>query len=276
MHWTGWRRYWFLECAARAGYAARGLLYLMVGTLSLLAAVELRDTALGTRGALTAFGRWPAGPVWLFALGLGLTALMLWRLAQAVFDIEGKGASPMGLARRFGQAISGLGYGALGYSAVDLSDDLHALLPGQPGHEVVERILDTAFGNELLLGAGLLILVVALGCGKKALSPDLDWKLGCEGGVRRWAVLMGRAGHLARASVLLLLGGFAVQEAFTSDAVQAASLGKVLQSLEAQPSGFLALAAAGLGLAAYGAFGLIEARYRRIRMPRRLRVGGTP
>lgn len=266
-------RSWLLECVARAGYAARGLLYLLVGALSLMAAFELRDTTLGARGALTALGRWPAGPVWLFVVGLGLIALMAWRLAQAVFDTEGKGASLAGLARRFGQAISGLGYGALGYSAVDLSDNLGDLLPGQSSHEFVVRILGTAFGSELLLGAGSVVLVVAFGYASKALSHGPGWNLTCEGRVRRCAVLIGRVGYLARSSVLLLLGIFAIQAAFTPDAVQAVSLGRVLQSLEAQPSSFLALAAMGLGLGAYGAFNLIEARYRCIPAPRQLRLG---
>ncbi len=258
-----------LEWTARGGFAARGLVYLMLGALALMAALELRDAPLGARGALAAFGRWPMGPVWLYAIGLGLFAFAAWRRVQAVFDTEGEGGSLAGLIRRAGRGISGLLHGALGYSALDLSDNVAAFHPGYPGHDAFERVLATPFGGGILLVVGALAAAAALGNAAKALPWRLDRELGCPEGIRRWAVPVGRAGHLSRALVLALVGAFSIEAALGPGALRPVTLGEVLRSLEAQPFGSLALAGTALGLAAYGAYGLVVARYYRASAPRR-------
>ena len=258
-----------LEWTARGGFAARGLVYLMLGALALMAALELRDAPLGARGALAAFGRWPLGPVWLYTLGLGLFAFAAWRLAQAVLDTEGEGRSVTGIVRRAGRGISGLLHGALGYSALDLGDNVGAFRPGYLGHDAFERVLATPFGSGVLLAVGALVAAAALGNAAKALPRRLDGELGCPEGIRRWAVPVGRAGYLARALVLALIGTFSIEAALGPGALHVVTLGEVLRSLEAWPFGSLALAGTALGLFAFGAYGLVEARYYRAAAPRR-------
>lgn len=119
----------------------------------------------------------------------------------------------------------------------------------------------------LMLGA--LVAAAALGNAAKALPRRLDRELDCPGGVRRWAVPVGRAGHLSRALVLALIGAFSIEAALGPGALRPVTLGEVLRSLEAQPFGSLALAGTALGLAAFGAYALVEARYHRAAAPRR-------
>jgi len=259
-----------LQWWARAGYSARGLVYLMAGALSLMASLELRESAAGTSQVLTTFGGWYFGGVWLFTIGAALIGFTTWRFVQAVFDPEGHGTSLKGLVHRVGCGISGLIYGALGYSALDLSDSLAALRPEHPDHPVVQSFLGTPFGDEILLVVGLCVLVGAVGNGMKAFSRKLDGHLACSDAVRRWAVPLGRVGYLSRALVFLLLGGFLVETALDLAQADFVSLGEALQSLEAQPRGSLLLGAAALGLMAFGAFGLVEACCSRIPIPREL------
>lgn len=154
----------------------------MLGALALMAALELRDAPLGARGALAAFGRWPMGPVWLYAIGSGFFAFAAWRLVQAVFDTEGEGRSLAGLVRRAVWGISGLLHGALGYSALDFSDNVAAFHPGCPGHDAFERVLATPFGGGILLVVGALVAAAALGNAAKALSRRLERHPDCSGG----------------------------------------------------------------------------------------------
>lgn len=251
-----------LRWMARTGFAARGIVYLMIGTLALMAALELRALPAGTGGALEAFGAWPLGAAWLFAIGLGLLAFMVLRLGQAVLDLESHGRSALGLARRAGYGLSGAIHGVLGNTALELSGDVTALRPQDPGHAVFQQALAAGFGAELLLGAALLVVVAGLGNGWKALSRGLAREL--EEGPPRWALLMGRAGYLARGLVLLLLGGFMAHSALDAGGARLVSLGRVLQALEDGPQGVLLLSAMGFGLAAFGAFALVQARHGRL------------
>src|SRR3712207_4917276 len=102
-----------VEWLARAGYGGRGLVYIAVGVIAVLAAFELRGSAEGTQGTLAAFGRLPLGPLWLALLAVSLAGFVLWRAAQALFDADRQGRSRKALANRAGQGISALVYAGL-------------------------------------------------------------------------------------------------------------------------------------------------------------------
>ncbi len=263
-----------LEWLARAGYGARGVVYLMIGVLSLLAAFELRRDAVGAQGALSAFSGGPLGLVWLAAVGLGLCGFVLWRAAQAVGDADRQGTSPKALANRAGQALSGLIYGALAWSAFGLLDGIDDYREeDEEARQAAGAILGLPFGEQLLVGAGLLVLGAAAGNFLNAFSKSFGRELSCGGDTRRWAKRVGRTGYFARGAVFLTFGIFLIEAALDLDSGAARSVGGALQSLEAQPFGSALLAVAALGLGAFGAFGLVEAAYRRIRVPDELSLG---
>jgi H+/Cl- antiporter ClcA len=78
---------------------------------------------------------------------------------------------------------------------------------------------------------------------------------------------MGRLGFAARGIVFLVIGGFLVAAAIHSRASQARGLGGALDALAAQPFGWILLAVTAAGLFAFGAFSMVEARYRHIDAP---------
>ena len=79
-----------------------------------------------------------------------------------------------------------------------------------------------------------------------------------------WARRAGRAGFAARGVAFALIAWFFLQAARQHDAGEAGGLRAALQTLAAQPSGSTLLAIVGGGLALFGAYSLVEARYRRI------------
>ncbi|MDP3802659.1 DUF1206 domain-containing protein [Brevundimonas sp.] len=265
-----------LELAARLGYGARGFVYLSAGMLILLAAVEVIGDTVGIKGALDWLAVRPLGRLWMFLIGLGLTAFVMWRLLQTVFDADHEGVSGHGLRTRLSQGFSGLSYAALSFAAFSLL--VHA--PGaDPAAEGVERsreqaatVLSLPFGNWLLVVGGLLIFGTGAGNIVKAWREDFTRYLACSEKTCRRVAPLARIGHVARGLAYLPLAVLVVIAGLRSKASDVTSLGAALEAVERQPAGSWVLIAGALGFVAFGAFSFIEARFRRIRPPRKLKL----
>ena len=81
---------------------------------------------------------------------------------------------------------------------------------------------------------------------------------------QRWAIGLSRFGIAARGVVFALMGVFVLQAAIQADPQEARGLDGALESLQGQSYGPYLLGLAALGLVAYGAYCLLNARYRRI------------
>jgi hypothetical protein len=256
-----------LELVARAGYGARGIVYLMVGAFAAMAALELRSQTAGTEEALQSFVAWPLGPVWLGAIAVGLVGFVIWRLLQAFLDADRRGSRPKDLLFRAGQAFSALLYAALAWSAFQVLDGLDDIREGEGGQDPVAALLDLPLGETLLFVAAAVTAAAAAGNFAKAISKTFGRELSCAGGVRSWAVPVGRAGYAARGVVFSGLALILAEIGLDLASAQEGTLAAMLQELERLPFGSALLLATGLALAGFGLFGLVEARYRRIDVP---------
>jgi hypothetical protein len=81
---------------------------------------------------------------------------------------------------------------------------------------------------------------------------------------RDWVVRIGRAGYSARGIAFMMIGGFLIGAALHANPAEAIGLDGALAALAAQPFGPYLLGLVAAGLAAYGVFALVEARYRRM------------
>ena len=80
---------------ARAGFAARGVLYLLVGALAVRIGLTGTSEQADRGGALAEVVSTPFGFVLLWALGVGLAGMALWRLSEALTGAAGpKGDRP--------------------------------------------------------------------------------------------------------------------------------------------------------------------------------------
>ncbi|WGM40582.1 DUF1206 domain-containing protein [Caulobacter sp. NIBR1757] len=259
-----------LEWAARAGYAARGFVYLSIGGLAASSAIELARTPTGAKGAIAALAEWPLGQVWAALIAIGLIGFALWRGVQAVFDADRQGSDPKGLASRAGQAISGLVYGALAWSILELLDELEDYGEAdetESAQQGAAQLLSLPFGGWLLLIVGVFVLAVGVAGVVQAFRTDFGKRLGCKAGTRRWACWVGRIGYGMRGLAFLPLGLILVRAGWDARASEVRNLGGALQSLEAQPFGSAVLFVTGLGLAAFGLYAVLEALWRRIDPP---------
>src|ERR1019366_3874743 len=73
---------------ARFGYAAKGIVYLIIGVLAVELAAGRGGATTDQRGALHAIYAQPFGQFMLIIVAIGLIAFALWSFIQAVFDTD--------------------------------------------------------------------------------------------------------------------------------------------------------------------------------------------
>lgn len=151
-----------LELTSRLGYAARAAVYLTIGVIAVLAAVDLTPRPAGAGDALELWATWPLGLVLISALAGCLLAFSGWRVLQAVFDADGHGTGPRAWAVRAGQAVSGLAYGALAVSALELLDGLEDIGEADETDSALRTVEARPFGSVILAALGLGLIAFGL------------------------------------------------------------------------------------------------------------------
>jgi hypothetical protein len=256
---------------ARLGYAAKGVVYLVIGVLAARLAAGAGGQATDQNGALRVIGDGPLGKLALGVIGVGLLGYMVWRLVSAATDAERRGDDPTSLAVRTGHAIRGIAYGLLGLEALRSISERGGAggEGGERAESLTARLFEMPFGTALVYLAALGFVGYAgyqayRAWSEKKVRSHLD--LAEAGPARaRWIVRIGQFGIAARAVVFALLGVFLVRAARERDSSEAGGLSDSLTTLAAAPYGRVALGVVALGLAAYGVYELATARYRHMR-----------
>lgn len=259
----------WMERFARMGYAARGIVYAVVGLLAVQTALGARSARRGvtdTRGALQEVAAHSIPLLWLLAAGL--FAYAIWRAAQGLLDRERKGSGVKGLAHRLGRLFTAAVYGSLGLAAVRLALGAHRrLADSRAPQEWTARLMGEPFGRWLVaaVGAG----VVAGGCYQlwRGWSEKFRQEIRLQEmdpAESRLAIHAGKLGLMARGVVFLISGWFLIQAAVKTDPRQVRGLAGALAVLAGQPHGAILLGLVAVGLVAFGAWSLLLARYGRI------------
>jgi Domain of Unknown Function (DUF1206) len=104
------------ELVARSGYAAYGLVNVLVGVLSVRAAFGGGGKTAGQEGALQTILLAPLGRGLLGLVALGLLGYATWRLFQGILDPDDEGGDAKGLIKRADHIVNGLFHAALAMS----------------------------------------------------------------------------------------------------------------------------------------------------------------
>lgn len=252
-----------IERLARLGYTSIGIVYMIVGGFAIAAGLGGRGKAGSQSDAFALILRQPFGRALLIAVAAGLAGYVLWRFTSAVMDDERRGSDAKGIAIRLAGFGRGLVYATLAIEAARMALDRGR---GEGGEQQTQhwtaRLLEAPFGRWLLALAGL--GVVAYGAYQLYAAWDAKLskriRLGeIDGRVRRKVIGVSRFGIGARGVVFVLIGGSLVIAALKHSARSAHSTTGALQQLP-EPL----LAAVGFGLAAYGVYALVNARYRKM------------
>jgi Domain of Unknown Function (DUF1206) len=247
---------------ARAGFAARGVVYVIMGILAIKLALGSGGTSADQQGALRTIAEQPFGKVLLIVVAIGLGGYSLWRLARAFLG-HGPEGSDSGFDRVAAFA-SGVVYAGLCAIAVKI-------LLGSSGSGGAKETTAGVFGwpaGTWLVGiAGAVLIGVGLYQGYRGISKDFlnDSKTErMSARTRRWIERIGTAGHLARMVVFCLVGVFLIKAAIDYNPHQAVGLDGALAKVDHTSYGPLLLGLIAAGLIAFGTYSLSDARFRRI------------
>lgn len=252
-----------IESLMRAGYAARGVVYLIVGGIAVFAAVNGGE-AEGSTGALEFLFKQPFGQVLLGVVAAGLFAYTAWRVVDAVMDLEDEGDDTEGYASRAGQLLSGVTHAFLGVSAVTI------ILNGAEARDGGERstteswtaaLIDTPLGRTAIIAAGAVTICVGIYLFIKARKAAYRSKIHKNETTQNLAPVI-RFGLVAHGAVLLIIGSLIAWAGVAHDPDRAAGLGEALRILETQAFGRLLLGVTGAGLAGFAIYCFVMARYR--------------
>ena len=250
-----------LEWLMRAGYGARGVVYLIVGGIAFFAALNGGE-AEGTSGALNFLIRQPFGAVLLAITAAGLFAYTLWRLVDGIMDLENEGDDAEGYANRAGQIMSGLTHAALGVSAIlILMKGARASGDDSSAENWSASLMQHPAGQLVVIAAGITTLCVAIYLFHKAWNAAHRKDIIRREMAERLepAVRFGLAAH---GFVLLIVGGLILWAGISANPEHAAGLGEALRILETQAYGRVLLALAGAGLVGFAVYCFVMARYR--------------
>lgn len=257
------------EGLMRLGYAAKGLVYVILGGLALAAALGHGGETTDTKGAVRALSLGPAGHTLLLVVAVGLFGYALWGILDALLDLDGNGTTPKGVVSRIAVFVIALGYIGLGLAALNigLGTGSGGSSSNQETHDLTARLLHAPAGVVLVVILGLVLLGVACALAYLAWTAQFMRSMRHDktsATVERALRWLGRAGYGALAVVTAEIGVFLIVAALRRNAGESRGMGAALATLAAQPYGHVLLGIVALGLIAFGAFSLAEARYRRI------------
>ena len=250
-----------LELLARGGYAASGVVHLLLGALVVAVAFG-RGGQTDQSGAFRTIAGAPLGMAMLWVLAVLLAALGLYHLVQCFLVREDSAAKAWGKrASEVGQAVV---FAALGFVAATVA--LGARPNGDSSARSASRdVLGLPGGPVLLglIGAGVLIggIVFAVMGVRKSFVK----KLSLPGGRLGDAVtVLGVVGYVAKGVALAIVGVLLAVAAVTVDPKKAGGLDAAVHTLIGLPFGPALTVAAGVGFAAYGVFLFFRARYAKL------------
>jgi hypothetical protein len=244
-----------------AGYGVVNLLLAWLTTRVAFGASEAEAEA-GKGGAVQHIAETGWGAALLWAIGVGLLALALWQLAEAIR----RPARPTGVLRRLVSAAEAVAFAVLGVSAVRAAAGAGSGGSNEEQAGFTARVLEAPGGPVLVAIAGVLFAAVAALLAVKGLTrrflEELDLRTASVG-VRQLVGALGQVGYLTLGAGYGIVGGLVTAAAVRHDPEKATGLDTALADLAGRPYGTVLLLVIALGFACFGAFCFFDARFRR-------------
>lgn len=261
-----------VEDLARFGYATRGLIYFVIGLLTILLAFGYGTKTTDQQGAIAMIGKQPFGHQLLWLVLLGLVCYSLWGLIRAIFNPLHKAHDVKGFAVRVGYFISGVAYATLVLPTYGLISG--GTQPAQTGvqqdeiQKFVAAMLAIPAGKWIVGFIGISVILVGLYQFIQGFVPVFEKQIilvKLTPVQKKWVNFLGRFGTVARGIIFSLIGIFLVYAAYMSNSKLAKGFDSALTSILQQPFGRWFMMIIALGLISLGLYSLCVAIFFRLK-----------
>ncbi len=252
-----------LRAVARAGFVAEGVVFVLIGILALQVAMGGQEKT-DHHGALSKVAEQPFGSAVLWAMVLGFLGYALWRFSEAAWGRNNETDEKKRTVKRLASAGDGLLY--LGFAVVTVRM-VTGTGSGSSQQPLTAKVFDAPGGQTILILAGAAIAAVGIVLAVRGLRTDFEEHLDrgrMRGQMFGFARRLGQVGHLARGLVIALVGVLVIKAALDHQPGKAQGLDVALKSIASAPFGQFLLVLSAAGLICFGAYCLVEARYRRL------------
>ncbi|MCU1360109.1 MAG: hypothetical protein JWN99_1398 [Ilumatobacteraceae bacterium] len=263
----------------RAGWLAKGIVYVIAGVLCLMVASKAsgwsKSSTTGAQeasptGALKTVAHATAGPLLMWVLAIGLLIYAAWRLVSAALPGD---ADAEAVAKRIGFVVSAIIYATFAFTAIALATSSATPANTNGNSKVTSltgRVMGHSAGRWLIGLVGLIVVAVGVYRISKGVKQDINDELdlsGLSSERLRWTERLGRIGEIGRGTGIGLVGFFLLRAAMTYDPNEATGLDGALRRLAVNSWGVVVIVVVGVGFAAYGVFCASTFTRRRLEAP---------
>ncbi|MFF0816389.1 DUF1206 domain-containing protein [Rhodococcus sp. NPDC003318] len=251
------------EQAARGGHVMSGFVHLLIGYIVIRLAFGDSGSA-DQSGALGTLASTTGGEFVLWVAVVAFVAMGLWRLAETVIGphatehTQEDDSSLVDRAKAFGLAVV---YFALAYSAYQFARG-SGKSSGEQNAGLSARLMESAGGKTVLIVVGLIAIAIGGYHVYKGASKNFLDDLKPSGS--KLVEPLGVVGYVAKGLVIVGAGILVIVATLRSDPSKATGIDAAVKTLGQAPFGQFLLVAAGAGIAAYGLYSFVMARYARM------------
>jgi hypothetical protein len=236
--------------AITVGLIGYGVVHLLIAWVALQLAWGKSSQEASQQGALQELAGKPLGGVLLWAVAIGLFALVVWKALELRYgNLETE--------KMVSAAGRGAVYLVLGITAVKVAIGSGGSGSGQE-QTISARLMEHGWGRVVVVVVGLVIVGIGVRQIYKAVTTKFTEDL--VGGVSEVTILLGRIGYAAKGVAFIVAGGLFGWAAISYDPEKAGGLDAALRTIKEQPFGSVLLTVLALGIAAFGVYAFAWSR----------------
>jgi hypothetical protein len=256
-----------LEKLASVGLLAYGVVHLLVAWLALRLAWGTPSDSADQSGALSTLADTPLGKPLLWIIAIGLIALAVWQALEVLRWRSGWSASGEARTKAIRKSVKAIAkavvYAALAVLAIRFATGSGSS-SSQQQQQTTTGVFGWPAGRWLVAAAGLVLVGVGVyhvykGVTKRFLK-EIDLAE-APPSATRLVTRLGQVGYPGKGVALAVVGGLLVWAAITFDPAKARGLDGAMHTLLDAPFGQFLLSLVALGIAAFGAYLFVRARY---------------
>ena len=244
------------------GLIAYGVVHILIGWIALQIAWsgQPEGEEASQQGALDELAGQPFGAVLLWLVVIGLLAMAVWQLVEAIWGHRDRPSGIKRIRKRLGSAGRTITYAAIAIAAA--TTVLGSKSEGNKEEGWTAKLLSAPFGRILVIAVAIVIIVLGVRLARRGITKKFTDDL--AGGTGREVVRLGQAGYIVKGIAFVIVGGLFGWAAITYDAEKAGGLDDALRTVNQAPAGSVLLTVMALGLIAFGVYCFFWARHPKV------------